>query len=77
MRAATMSTVERDAEAYEERVEDIRNLLAENAGTIMPDDPVEKNIYAIAFEGWRAGRITGTAQEIFEAAKHVVDEPHA
>jgi hypothetical protein len=70
-----MSSVKRDAEAFEERVDNIRNLVAEHAATIDPDENLDKHIYAIAFNGWLADRVTGTAEEIFEAAKHVVDEP--
>jgi hypothetical protein len=71
-----MSAVKREAEAFQERLEDLRNLLAEKAATIDPDhDDADKHTYAIAFNGWLTDRIQGTAEEIFEAAKYIIENP--
>ncbi|MGO8921059.1 MAG: hypothetical protein ACLQJR_34640 [Stellaceae bacterium] len=77
-----MSTVKRDAEAHQDRLDAIEGM-AIDLGALVRDEQTEeissaedegadKHVYAAAFAAWRDGELTGTAQDIFDAAGEVL-----
>lgn len=70
-----MSGVKRHKEAHDDRVQLIAEFVAAQASDQDQYDAAaeERTTYAVAFEAWRAGKLTGTAEEIFEAAAACLD----
>ena len=71
-----MGEAKREAEAYQERLEDI-GVLAQEIEFVddegSDDEAVEKTLFAVAFAAWRDGKLSGTAEEIYEAVKDYLE----
>jgi hypothetical protein len=71
-----MGVANREAEAYEERLEDIAVIAQELefvADEAADGEVVGKSLFAAVFAAWRDGKLSGTAEEIYEAVKDYLD----
>jgi hypothetical protein len=70
-----MSGVKRDKDAHDDRVRLIAEFVADQDSDQDQYDAAaeERATYAVAFEAWRSGKLTGTAEEIFDAAAAFLD----
>lgn len=69
-----MSAVKRAKEAHDALIEDIEALVAK--APERDDDlneAVDKQAYAVAFAAWRDGKLSGTAEDIFDAVQAYLD----
>jgi hypothetical protein len=72
----SMGEAKRETEAYQERLEDI-GVLAEEIEFIDAEGPADeavgKSLFAAAFAAWRDGKLSGTAEEVYEAVRDYLD----
>jgi hypothetical protein len=78
-----MGMAKRELEEHEDRIAAVEAIAIEQKAvvydegsdeTISNEDPdADKQAYASVFQAWSDGKITGTAEEIFEAIKTVLE----